>query len=99
MPGSLPDLAALSELELRRELLRNRDVLQSNVARKSVLERREGFATDQRREILPRFRRDAEAVPGNEVPWHRLLDIGDSVERRHTELPAIRCVRHPHDGR
>src|SRR6266568_2823516 len=94
--ASLLDLRS-SEVEPGRELFRYRDILEPHVARQSVAEQREILAAHQRRQIAPGLGGDAEAVAGDEIARHLLLDVGDAVERRHADLPAIRLVGDPYD--
>src|SRR5207249_5128167 len=90
-------LLSASELEPRRQLLRHGDVFEPHVTRQAILEWRKILATHERRQIAPRLGCDAEAVAGDIIAGHFLLDVGYTVERRHADLPAIRLVGDAHD--
>src|SRR5437870_7365365 len=88
-----------SELETGCELLRYGDVPEPDVTRQAVLERREVLAAHERRQIGSRLGGDAEAICADEIARHLLLDVGDPIERRDADLPAVRLVRRAYDGR
>src|SRR6186713_2022352 len=69
-----------SGLELGIELLLHRHALDLHVVGEAVLVRRIVFTGDQRLEVGAAFFGDAEAVRGDEIARHHLLDIRDVGE-------------------
>src|SRR5690348_13584476 len=75
----------------RRQLLLHGHVLQRDVLRQTILAiGRWCFAADQRREVLARGGRDVEAILRDERAWQLLFTVGDLVELRGFDLPAVR---------
>src|SRR5690606_16872761 len=90
-----------SDLE-RGQFALDRQVLQAYVIGQAVLERRDIFTLDQRRQILAASLGDVEAVFGDEVAGHKLLDVGHFAKRRFDDVPAVggsfQAADRRHDG-
>src|SRR5450432_3395706 len=89
----------ISDLEIGGELSRHRDILQSHVLRKAVLERRKILAAYEGSKVSARLGGDTESIAGNVVARQLLLDVGDLVQRRHADFPAVGLVGSANDRR